>query len=152
MMRFVMTGAIGASLLLSGCSGGEVKAPSSDTEPSTVLASASSTGATVVTPDAGGKVVEVEMITDENGNYFKPADFEVKRGDVVRFILMQGVHNAHFVADSNPGKPGLPPAGPLLQLPGQKYDVKADWMPGTYFYHCDPHALLGMIGHVTVLP
>jgi plastocyanin len=106
---------------------------------------------TDLTPDAGRAVIEVEMLTDDNGdNVFRPADFDVQRGDVVRFVLVNGVHNAHFVADSAPGVQGLPAAGPLLQLPGQTWDVKVNWQPGRYFYQCDPHALIGMVGHMTV--
>ena len=104
-----------------------------------------------VTPGPGGKVITVEMNTDDQGNNrFTPADFEANQGDVIRFTLVTGVHNAHFLADSNPGAQGLPPAGPLLQVPGQTYDVAVSFPPGRYFYQCDPHALLGMIGHVTV--
>ena len=33
--------------------------------------------------------------------------FEVHRGDVIRFVLKSGVHNVHFLADSNPGKNNL---------------------------------------------
>jgi plastocyanin len=56
----------------------------------------------------------------------------------------------NFVADSNPGKTGLPPASPLLQLPGQTHDIKVTWAPGRYYFHCDPHALLGMKGWLEV--
>lgn len=150
MKRFNLAGVIGASLLVLACGGGEPS--SSDTAASPAAAPAAGSGGGALAPAAGGKIVEVEMITDETGNYFKPADFEVKRGDVIRFKLTMGVHNAHFVADSNPGARNLPPAGPLLQLPGQTYDVLADWGPGRLFYQCDPHALLGMVGHVTVTP
>ena len=41
-------------------------------------------------------------------------------------------------------------AGDMMQLPGQTYDVKVTWAPGTYYYQCDPHALLGMKGHLKV--
>jgi plastocyanin len=103
-------------------------------------------------PDAGGRVIEVDMLTDDDGNnIFEPADFDASRGDVLRFKLVNGVHNAHFLPDSAPAGQNLPPAGPLLQLPGQTYDVKVDWEPGRYFYQCDPHALLGMVGWVTVV-
>jgi plastocyanin len=34
----------------------------------------------------------------------------------------------------------------MFQLPGQTYDVKVQSPPGRYFYQCDPHALLGMVG------
>ena len=114
-------------------------------------AGAGAGGSAQMTPDAGGKVIEVQMLTDEQGNNkFEPAHFDAAKGDVIRYTLKTGVHNAHFLPDSNPGKSGLPAAGPLLQLPGQTYDVKVSWEPGTYYYQCDPHALLGMKGHVTV--
>ena len=148
MMRYLTSGLLGASLLLAGCAGGDQ--PTAEGPEATPSATSASAGA--VTPDPGGKVIEVEMITDEDGSYFKPADFDAKRGDVIRFKLVQGVHNAHFLPDSNPGKVGLPAAGELLQLPGQTTDVKVDWEPGSYFYQCDPHALLGMVGRVEVKP
>ena len=104
-----------------------------------------------VTPDAGGRVITVEMETQPDGsNVFEPATIEAKRGDVIRYHLMTGVHNTHFLPDSNAGKSNLPAASSMLQLPGQTYDVKVTLAPGTYYFQCDPHALLGMMGHLTV--
>jgi plastocyanin len=103
------------------------------------------------TPDAGGKVIPIEVVTDDKGNNkFTPNNFEAKKGDVLRFTLVQGVHNIHFLPDSNPGVQGLPAASQMLQIAGQTEDVKVAWAPGTYYFQCDPHALLGMVGHVTV--
>jgi plastocyanin len=99
---------------------------------------------------ATGKVVTVELNSDEKGNYFKPASFEVHRGDVVRFTLKSGVHNVHFLPDSNAGKSNLPPASDMLQLPDQTYDVPVNFAEGTYYFQCDPHAALGMMGHMKV--
>jgi plastocyanin len=90
------------------------------------------------------------MYTDAEGNYFKPKEIEAHRGDIVRFILKTGVHNVHFVADSNPGKTGLPAASDFLQLPGQEFDVVVSMAPGKYYFQCDPHALLGMVGELEV--
>lgn len=105
------------------------------------------------TPDEGGSIIDVEMVTDEEGNNrYRPAEVSARTGDVVRYRLVSGVHNVNFVADSNPGRPGLPPASDLLQLPGQTYDLKVSMAPGRYYFHCDPHALLGMIGHLNVAP
>ena len=81
---------------------------------------------------------------------FSPATVEAKQGDVVRYTLGQGVHNVHFLPDSNPNVQGLPPASEMLQLPGQTYDVKVTFAPGTYYFQCDPHAALGMKGHLIV--
>lgn len=143
--------ALGAGVVMTAgaCGSGEQRTREGDS--ATTTAATESGGS--ATPDPGGKVILVEMETDASGaNKFEPADFEAKRGDVIRFTLISGVHNANFLPDSNPGKAGLPPAGALLQLPHQTYDVKVTWGPGTYYYHCDPHALLGMKGHVTVTP
>ena len=97
-----------------------------------------------------GRIVVVEMYSDADGNYFKPANFEVHRGDVIRFTLKSGVHNVNFLADSNSGKANLPPLSDMLQLPEQTYDLKVTLAEGTYYYQCDPHAALGMKGHIKV--
>src|SRR5581483_9067180 len=137
-----------AAALLAACTG-EQKTPSREAAPSAPTAQVSAGGP--FTPDPGGKIVTVELYTDGNGNYFKPAEVHVKRGDVVRYTLKVGVHNVHFLADSNAGKSGYPQAASdFLQLPGQTYDVLVHMQPGTYYFQCDPHAALGMKGHLVV--
>jgi len=104
-----------------------------------------------VQPGPGGKIIIVEMLTDEKGvNQFRPSEFEAKKGDVIRYTLVVGVHNVNFPADSNPGVAGLPGPAAMLQVPGQTFDVLVTWDEGRYTFQCDPHALLGMIGHVKV--
>ena len=103
-----------------------------------------------VQPQAGGKIIVVEATTDEKGNYFTPNEIEAHRGDVLRFTLKLGVHNVHFLPDSNPGKKNLPPASEMLQLPGQTIDIPVNFEPGKYYFQCDPHAALGMKGHLEV--
>jgi plastocyanin len=139
-----------ATVALSAC-GGEHASANADT-PSPSLQAEASTAAAAgpQTPDAGGKVITVTLTTDETGSYFKPKEFEAHQGDVIRFTLDQGVHNVHFLPDSNPGKSGLPPMSDMLQLPGQTYDLKVSMAPGKYYFQCDPHAALGMTGHVEV--
>lgn len=143
-----------ATATIVACGGGDTGAAGG--ESATATAEQPAGGATAAaggeqTPDAGGKVVTVKMITDGTSNRFEPANFEVHPGDVIRYTLETGVHNVHFVADSNPGKSGFPTApSDYLQLPGQTYDVKVTWAPGSYYYQCDPHAALGMVGRVEV--
>jgi len=104
-----------------------------------------------VQPGPGGKIITVEMLTDEKGNnIFRPSEFEAHKGDVIRYTLVVGVHNVHFPADSNPGVAGLPEAAQMLQVPGLTFDVLVTWDEGRYTFQCDPHALLGMIGHIKV--
>ena len=142
--------AAAGTLTVTACGGD--RAPANETATSQPAGSATSASGPA-SPDAGGKTILVEMETDAAGvNKFEPAQVEAKRGDVIRFTLISGVHNVHFLPDSNPGKAGLPAAGALLQLPHQTYDVKVAWEPGRYYFQCDPHALLGMMGHVVVSP
>jgi plastocyanin len=101
-------------------------------------------------PAAARNVVEIRMVSDERGNYFEPATVEVKRGDVLRFTLVSGIHNASFPADRNPTKTGLPAPTELLQAEGQTRDVPLNLAPGEYTYQCDPHAAMGMVGKVVV--
>ena len=102
------------------------------------------------TPAPGRKVIVVEMVTDAKGNYFSPSEIEAHQGDVIRFTLKIGVHNVHFLADSNKIKTGLPPASEMLQLPGQTYDLLVNLPEGDYYFQCDPHAALGMKGKLEV--
>jgi plastocyanin len=101
---------------------------------------------------ATGKVITITMVTDEKSSRFEPNQIEANRGDVLRFTVGVGVHNVHFLPDSNPGIPNLPPASELLQLPGQTLDITVDFPAGkTIYFQCDPHAALGMRGHLKVI-
>lgn len=146
MNRSTVAGGLATMFVLVACGGKDAPAPATDapaTEPAATAAAPS-------VPLTGDTVV-VEMITDAQGSYFKPADVTVKRGDVIRYTLTMGVHNVHFPADSNAGVAGLPPMSDMLQLPGQTYDLVVSFPSGgNYFYQCDPHAMLGMVGHVKV--
>lgn len=153
-MRYRRRATLGVLMTMSigACSDESTPANGNSTTSGTVAAPAASTGGPL-TPDAGRKIITVEMETDAQGNnIFKPSTIEANRGDIIRYTLVAGVHNAHYLPDSNPGKSRLPGAGPLLQLPGQTYDVKVTLDPGEYYFHCDPHALLGMKGHLKVVP
>lgn len=135
-----------AALLLVAC-GGE-KAPATD---GTGGGTSSPTAAPSNVPKPTGTVITIEMITDDSGNYFKPKEIEAKPGDVLKFVLVAGVHNVHFLADSNPGVPNLPPVSTFAQLPGQEILVPVNFEAGkSYYFQCDPHALLGMVGKLKV--
>ncbi len=138
-----------AALGVAACSG--EKKESSEAEEAASSAPAATATPGVETPDEGRKVIVIKMTTEADGtNRFDPANFEAHQGDVLRFTLGMGVHNVNFLPDSNSVKTGLPPASPMLQLPGQTYDIKVTMPEGRYYFQCDPHALLGMIGHVKV--
>ena len=145
MSKRVVVSYVCAVMALAACGGGEKgAAPSTPSSAPTAAPSA----APSVTPT--GKVITVELYSDEKGNYFKPAKIEAHRGDLVRFTLKSGVHNVHFLPDSNPGAQGLPPASDFLQLPDQTFDFVVNLPHGHYYFQCDPHALLGMKGQLEV--
>jgi plastocyanin len=101
-------------------------------------------------PAGSGRIIEVRTVTDEKGNYFEPNRIEAHEGDVLRLVNVSGVHNMHFLPDSNPSGAQLPPASDMLQLPGQTIDVPVTMKEGKYYFQCDPHAALGMVGHLEV--
>jgi plastocyanin len=139
---------IGAALLslviASGCSG-------DDAAPGGVAATPAATAAAAnpsVTPT--GKRVEIGMISDAKGERYEPTDVDVVRGDSLVFPLISGVHNVHFVPSKNPAGVKLPPMSEYLQLPGQKLSYLIDFPEGRYYFQCDIHVALGMVGHVSV--
>ena len=144
-----------AALLGLACGGEQKtateKAPSAAAAAPSASASASAFSASPLAPDPGGKVVTVELYSDAVGNYFKPTDVHAKPGDVIRYTLKVGVHNVHFLADSNAGRSSYPRSpSDMLQLPGQTLDLAVKMPAGNYYFQCDPHAALGMKGHLIV--
>ena len=147
---FVFAAACAVAGVFAACGGGEKTPPPSQT-PATPTPSQTAPSAGPLTPGPGGKVITVQVMTDDKGNNrFDPNNIEAHPGDVLRFTLVSGVHNVDFLPDSNPGKQGLPPASELLQVPGQTHDIAVSFTPGHYYFQCDPHALLGMKGKLEV--
>lgn len=141
MTRSLFT-AIAAGLLLGACADSPDGAPAAGTDaPAQAAAPA---------PAPTGNVIEIRTITDDKGNYFEPNKIEARRGDVLRVINVSGVHNLHFLPDSNPAGAELPPASEMLGLPGQTVEIPVTMGPGEYYFQCDPHALLGMVGELEV--
>lgn len=146
MRRYLIPFATTALVALAACGGESARPPADSAGSAAPKAEAPSASATPT-----GDTIVVKLLTDEAGNNrFDPARFEAHQGDLIRFTLETGVHNVHFLPDSNTIKTGLPAASELLQLPGQTYDLVVALEPGTYYFQCDPHALLGMMGHLKV--
>jgi plastocyanin len=147
-MHRITAVALGALFVITGCKGAEQAKPA-DSAPAATPSAAAPQGE--VKPGPGGKIIEVDMTTDETSSRFTPSEITARKGDVIRYTLKVGVHNVDFYPDSNAVKMGLPPSSEMLQLPGQTHDMLVTMEPGTYYFHCDPHAALGMKGHVTVV-
>ena len=132
---------VAALILAAACGGGTKDADKPAAAPPAAAA-----------PAATGEVHEITATTDDKGSYFTPKEITAKAGDVLRVKLITGVHNLHCRPDSNKTAKGLPEASALLQLPGQTVDIPLTFGTGKFFFQCDPHAALGMVGHVTVTP
>lgn len=149
---------LGMVALLAACGGGDQKAADTTTDTTTAAAAPATepapTAAPAVAPAAQGNVIEVHMVTSADGasGKFEPASVTAKKGDTVRFITDgKTVHNVSFPPADNPGKTNLPASpGTYLTTPNQSYDVVVNMDPGTYNFHCDPHAAMGMKGVLTV--
>jgi plastocyanin len=133
------------SFLFAACSG-------TDAAPAPAGGTGGASAAAQSSVPLTGEVIEVKMIsTPGQGEKFEPADFTVRRGDVVRFVLVSGVHNAAFTPAKNPSGAKLPANSPYLQAPGQTWEFVVEQPNGEYYYQCDPHVAMGMIGHMTVV-
>ena len=139
----VSTVAVCSAFVLAACSGEKKEGSENEASEHATPNQASNSAAT-------GDTILIEAWTDGTGNYFKPNDIEAHPGDVLRYVLKAGVHNIHFLPDSNTIKTGLPPASDMLQLPEQTYDLVVSMQPGHYYFQCDPHAALGMKGKLEV--
>lgn len=152
--------------LTAACGGGDEQAPATAENapaasgtptvemPAETPAATPAAGATV-TPDAGGQVHEVKMVSTQGGasGEFQPTTLNVKKGDVVRWVMADGMvmHDVSFSqADSNPAGFTAPADSPYLTQAGQSYEYKVDLAPGTYNYVCIPHEGMGMKGSITV--
>lgn len=101
-------------------------------------------------PRPRARVHVVEMIHDSTGQHFTPAVVNVRPGDTVRFVNREGHHDVDFVRDSNPPGVTLPPTTPLAERSGEVFDVPINLPPGRYYFQCDPHVGMKMVGHIVV--
>lgn len=97
-------------------------------------------------------VIRVLMTRDRTGPRFEPSEIVARPGDTLRLVNGVGSHDLDFPADSNPRGVTLPAPTALAERPGDSTDLVVTLRPGSYFFQCDPHARLGMIGHLRVLP
>jgi plastocyanin len=96
------------------------------------------------------RIVTILMIRDSAGMRFSPSRIVAHRGDTLHFVNGAGRHNVDFVADSNPRNVALPAATPPLEKAGATVDIPVDLPSGRYYFQCDAHAEMGMVGHLIV--
>lgn len=152
------------SAAATGASTPVTTTPSTDSAAAAATATpgAATTGAVTLAPPTG-KTVEVKMIGDATGYKFDPANFTIKQGDAVKFIMVSGApHNVAFLnvtdpavktqLDANmPGQKLGELSGPMLMQPNEAYTISfAKIASGKYDYICTPHAAMNMKGIITV--
>jgi plastocyanin len=178
-MRFYGFAVAVGVLMLGACAGGEKKpgdtthvavdTSSTSTTTTTVAGGATSTSAGTTT-GAGtmapitGTTKTVNMVGDAKGYRFEPANFTIKSGDGVKFVVVSGgPHNVAFdpatipadvkgQLDANMGTDKMGELSSNMKMnPGESVTISfAKIKPGQYPYHCVPHLALNMKGVITV--
>jgi plastocyanin len=176
-MRFYGFAVAVGVITLGACAGGEKK-PADTTHVAVDTSSAATTTTTAnsssATPaPAGGAVAmapitgatkTVNMVGDAKGYRFEPANFTIKQGDGVKFVVVSmGPHNVAFdpatipadqkaQLDANMGTDKMGELSSSMKMnPGDAITISfAKIKPGQYPYHCVPHLALGMKGVITV--
>jgi len=104
------------------------------------------------------------MVGDAKGYRFEPANFTVKQGDGVKFVVVSmGPHNVAFdpatipaavrpQLDANMGADKMSELSSNMKMnPGESVTISFGKIPpGKYPYHCTPHLALNMKGVITV--
>jgi plastocyanin len=173
-MRFYGFAVAVGAITLGACAGGEKKPADTthvavDTSAATTTTTTTSTtpgtssGAATMAPITG-KMHEVKMVGDAKGYRFDPANFTVKQGDGVRFVVVNGgPHNVAFdpatippdvkaQLDANMGTDKMGELSSNMKMnPGESVTISfGNIKPGQYPYHCVPHLALNMKGVITV--
>ena len=164
-------------ITLGACAGGEKKPADTthvavDTSSAATTTTTASTSTTTPAPAGGavamapitGTTKTVNMVGDAKGYRFEPANFTIKQGDGVKFVVVSmGPHNVAFdpatipadqkaKLDANMGTDKMGELSSNMKMnPGDAITISfAKIKPGQYPYHCVPHLALGMKGVITV--
>lgn len=178
-MRFYGFAVAVGVIALSACAGGEPKpgdtthvAVDTSAAPASPSGASTTTGTTTTGTTSGavtmapitGTTKTVNMVGDAKGYRFEPANFTVKQGDGVKFVVVSGPpHNVAFdpatipadvrpQLDANMGTDKMGELSSSMKMnPGESITVSfAKIKPGQYPYHCTPHLALNMKGVITV--
>jgi plastocyanin len=160
-MQFSKFVAVATLAVFAACGGGDQAAETPAETPAAAPAEAPAAAATAT--EVTGTTHVVQMLGDDKGYRFEPADITIKAGDAIRFEMVSGgPHNVAFdAATLSPEAKtaliaGLP--NPMAELSsqmllnaGESVVINFANVPaGTYDYVCTPHLAMGMKGKITV--
>jgi len=164
-MQFKVLAVVTSAFALVACGGGEKKAedtaavaPAMESPAAAAPAAAGAVAAMPIT----GQMHTVNMIGDEKGYRFEPAELTVKAGDGVKFVSVKGgPHNVAFdVATAGASAAqitaNMPEAsgdltGKMLVTDGEAWTMSLGGVaPGTYTLICTPHQAMNMLMKLTV--
>jgi plastocyanin len=164
-MQFKVLAVVTSAFALAACGGGEKKAED------TAAAAAPAAAEAPAAPAAAGAVAAapitgtthtVNMIGDEKGYRFEPAEITVKAGDGIKFVSVKG--GPHNVA-IDPATAGASAAqltanmpentgeltGKMLVTDGEAWTMSFGGVAaGTYTAICTPHQAMNMMMKITV--
>jgi plastocyanin len=173
-MRFYGLAVAASALVLGACGGGDNKGDDTSAAGGAATDTSAMGGAPAGGAAAGGAATgaaaaitgtthTVNMVGDEKGYRYEPANITVKAGDGIKFVNVSGgPHNVAFDPANIPDdvEPQLaanmpeqmaPLTGKLLVTPNDAYTVSfANVKAGKYDYHCTPHIAMNMKGVITV--
>jgi plastocyanin len=165
-MRFLGFAVVtGAAIMLGACGGGDTATADSAAAGASAAAAAAPAAAAPAAAAAPitGTTHEINMVGDEKGYRFEPAEITIKAGDGIKFNMISGgPHNVAFDPATLPAAAksallaNMPEqmgelSGKMMLNAGESYTISFAGVPaGTYDFNCTPHLAMNMKGKVTI--
>ena len=163
-MRFNGLALVAGAMAIVACGGDKKTETTTKTDSAAAPATtttATTAGSTAAMAPITGKTYEVKMIGDGTTYKFDPAETTIKQGDGVKFIMTTGgPHNVAFIDTPAAAQAQLSAnmpnqmkelTSPMMMTANETYTVSFANVPaGTYNFHCEPHAAMGMKGAIKV--
>ena len=158
-MRFYGIALATSAFILTACGGGDSQPAADSAAAPAVAPTTEAPAATAGTPaPITGTTHEINMVGDEKGYRFEPANITVKAGDGIKFNMVSGgPHNVAFenVTDATAKAQldaNIPASEKMSELQtryyqnaGEEVTISMAGVPaGTYTVLCVPHAAMNM--------
>lgn len=165
-MRFLGLAVVASAAIVLGACGGDKAAETPATDTTAMAAPApemAAPGAAGAMSPITGTIHEVNMVGDEKGYRYEPAELTIKAGDGIKFNMISGgPHNVAFDPTTLPAdvksqlmanmlNQSMELSSPMMVTAGESYTISFGGVaPGVYDFHCTPHLAMNMKGKITV--